>query len=127
MYGGYWSPIQGIYDKRCDQCELAINTQDLCYVSLLLFRCVVLDEERVELTKDMDAGFITFEEEFNRLPRGQERSYASAAQHPEMNRVSHLVAYDDNRVVVNRSPLGMSRMSPLPATAAHVQFPGLCL
>lgn len=70
-------------------------------------RHVVLDDERVEFKEESDEVYITFEEEFSRLPRGQERSWTVAAQHPELNRVSHMVAYDDNRVFIKHSPLGL--------------------
>ena len=73
---------------------------------LLLYRHIVLEE--TELNKDltMEKPYTTFEQEFNNLPRGQQSAWAAAARNPDLNRVSHLVAYDFNRVHIQHSPLG---------------------
>ena len=64
--------------------------------------------EETELNKDltMEKPYTTFEQEFNNLPRGQQSAWAAAARNPDLNRVSHLVAYDFNRVHIQHSPLG---------------------
>ena len=66
--------------------------------------------EETELNKDltMEKPYTTFEQEFNNLPRGQQSAWAAAARNPDLNRVSHLVAYDFNRVHIQHSPLGES-------------------
>jgi len=66
----------------------------------------VLNDKKAEWPFDSE-NYITFEQEFNNLPRGQQYSWAVAAQQTaDLNRVSHLVAYDHNRVVIGQSPLG---------------------
>ncbi|KAF6030523.1 hypothetical protein EB796_011174 [Bugula neritina] len=69
-------------------------------------RQIVLNDKKAEWPFDSE-NYITFEQEFNNLPRGQQYSWAVAAQQTaDLNRVSHLVAYDHNRVVIGQSPLG---------------------
>lgn len=86
VYGGYWSPIYDLSEKRH----------------------VVLSEwlEEKDANSPRDRPYVTFEQEYNNLPRGQEKPWTVAAMYPQLNRVSHLVAYDESRVKIRNSPLG---------------------
>ena len=79
---------------------------NLLYIDLC--RHIVLEDK--EEDQYTDKPYVTFEQEFNNLPRGQQYSWTEAAKHPTLNRVSHLVAYDHNRVVVKQSFLGKSSL-----------------
>jgi len=83
-------------------------------------RRVVTDEEEETVIKDpnTDAKYVTFEQEFSSLPRGQQAPWSAAAKHPELNRVQHHVAYDHSRVIIKNSPLGM--FTTLPPTLTGV-------
>lgn len=89
VYGGYWSPIYELSEKRQ----------------------VVFSEwlEYGDANTTTDRPYVTFEQEYNNLPRGQERPWTVAAMYPQLNRVSHLVAYDESRVKIRNSPLGKQR------------------
>lgn len=101
MYGGYWSPIYSFSEKR-----------HVVFSEWL--------EVRDESTP-IDKPYVTFEQEYNNLPRGQEKPWTVAALYPQLNRVSHLVAYDDNRVKVKHSPLSkLTSTSQVPVTQSQI-------
>ncbi|XP_067943347.1 receptor-type tyrosine-protein phosphatase mu-like [Watersipora subatra] len=83
VYTGFWSPAYELGEDRH----------------------IVLEEVEEEVYTDKPS--VTFQQEFNSLPRGQQYPWTEGAKHPELNRVSHLVAYDHNRVKLTESPLGV--------------------